>query len=186
MSHDVSALDEPDPSVRDAEEQRQAAARRAEEARRRSETVAIRRVQLVQEEPKEELHQRVQRATRAALEALAHSAEAHRRCAETHEEAARFYERAANVAEEYGHRDKAARYRETATKAREAAERAARFEQEDRVRLAQEVTRSTPSPPNLDEEQRRAFQDRGPVPSAMLSSLRQATSSPDRQARLPA
>ena len=121
------------------EKLRDAAALRAEEARRRSETAALRQVQLAQAraEPEQGTHVSVVRAGRAAVEALAHSAEAHKRCAEAHQEAANFYERAANFAEQHGHRDKAARYQKAAAKAREAAERAVRFEQEDRARLAQ-------------------------------------------------
>jgi hypothetical protein len=79
----------------------------------------------------------VRRAERAAIEALARSADAHTMCAEAHEQSARFHETAAELAEEHKLGDKAAHYREIAAKAHTAAKDAARLAQEDRARFAQ-------------------------------------------------
>ena len=128
MSKDMSAMNEADPSDRDLTEMREAAARHAEEARRRSEAAAVRQRQLAGGRAGlgRDSHD-VRGATRAAIEALVRSTEAHRSCAEVHEQAARFHERAAELAEGYGHGDRAARYRGIAAKAREAAADEARL-----------------------------------------------------------
>ena len=130
-------MNEADPSVRDLGEVREVAARHAEEARRRGDAAAARQHELAQARARHGTHD-VSRATRAAIEALARSAEAHRSCAEAHEQAARFHQRAADLAESYGHGVDAARYREIAAKARVAAADEARLEQADRARLAQQ------------------------------------------------
>jgi len=141
VSQDTSVMTEADPSDRDLRDLREAAARRAEEARRRSETAAIRRTELAQalagnEYGKEEA---VERAGRAASEALVRSAEAHKSSAEAHVAAAELYERVAQLAERQGDRGKASRYREAAATAREEAQLAVRLAREDRVRLGQEM-----------------------------------------------
>ena len=132
-----SVVDEAHPSDRDLRDLREAAARRAEEARRRSGIAALRRAELakVLAGNKHGRDETVERAKRAATEALARSLGAHEAGAEAHEAAAELYDRTAKLAESHGDRDKAARYREAAARARRDAQVAVRLAQEDRVRL---------------------------------------------------
>lgn len=141
VSQDLSVMNEAHPSEDDPGDVGEAAARGAEEAGRRSEAAAIRRGELAQALAGQEYgtHEAVERASRAANEALVRSAEAHESSAEAHERAAQLYERAAQLAERQGAGDKASRYRESAVKAHEEARLAVRSAQADRDRVAQKT-----------------------------------------------
>ena len=139
MSDDMHVMNGARPSVRELEERRRVAARHAEDARKRSKAAAIRQSQLAQARADLKLGKHdVTSAGRAAIEALARSAEAHRHCAEAQEESARLHERAAQLADELGQSDKAARYRQMAATAHKAAEQAAHLAEADEGQLAGE------------------------------------------------
>lgn len=137
MTQADPSANQDDPSGRDL---REAASLRAEEARRRSKTAAIRRNELAKALAGTDRgkHPPIERARRAANEALVRSAEAHDSSADAHEAAAELYERVAQMAEEHGDGDRASRYREAATRAREDAQLAVRLAQEDRDRVGHE------------------------------------------------
>lgn len=130
-------MNEPHLSERDLGDLREAAARRAEDARRRAGIAAVRRTELAQALAGNEHGKReaLERAKRAATEALARSLGAHQAGAEAHEAAAELYARTAQLAASQGDRDKASRYREAAARARQDAQVAIGLANEDRVRL---------------------------------------------------